>query len=65
MPSTQFDVLGIGPGLKLRQELTVKATADDGKATEFKVICRIDTYDDLVTLVSDRLGVDVRRAAAG
>ena len=38
-----FDILGIGPGLKLRQELTVKATADDGKMTEFKVICRIDT----------------------
>ncbi len=38
-----FDILGIGPGLKLRQELTVKATADNGKVTEFKVICRIDT----------------------
>ena len=38
-----FNILGIGPGLKLRQELTVKATADDGKVTEFKVICRIDT----------------------
>jgi len=43
----KFDVLGIGPGLKLRQELTVKATADDGKATEFKVICRIDTPAEL------------------
>ena len=38
-----FDILGIGPGLKLHQELTVKANADDGKVTEFKVICRIDT----------------------
>jgi aconitate hydratase len=38
-----FDILGIGPGLKLHQELTVKATADDGKVSEFKVICRIDT----------------------
>ena len=28
----KFDILGIGPGLKLRQELTVKATADDGKS---------------------------------
>jgi aconitate hydratase len=43
----KFDILGIGPGLKLRQELTVKATADDGKATEFKVICRIDTPAEL------------------
>jgi aconitate hydratase len=43
----KFDILGIGPGLKLRQELTVKATADDGKVTEFKVICRIDTPAEL------------------
>src|SRR5207237_3892586 len=39
----KFDILGIGPGLKLRQELTVKATADDGKTIEFRVVCRIDT----------------------
>ena len=43
----KFDILGIGPGLKLRQELTVKATADDGKVTEFKVISRIDTPAEL------------------
>jgi len=43
----KFDILGIGPDLKLRQELTVKATADDGKVTEFKVICRIDTPAEL------------------
>jgi aconitate hydratase len=43
----KFDILGIGPGLKLRQELTVKATADDGKTTEFKAICRIDTPAEL------------------
>jgi aconitate hydratase len=43
----KFDVLGIGPGLKLRQELTVKATADNGKVTEFKVTCRIDTPAEL------------------
>jgi len=43
----KFDILGIGPNLKLRQELTVKATADDGKATEFKVTCRIDTPAEL------------------
>jgi aconitate hydratase len=43
----KFDILGIGPDLKLRQELTVKATADDGKQTEFKVICRIDTPAEL------------------
>jgi aconitate hydratase len=43
----KFDISGIGPGLKLRQELTVKATADDGKVSEFKVICRIDTPAEL------------------
>jgi aconitate hydratase len=43
----KFDILGIGANLKLRQELTVKATADNGKATEFKVICRIDTPAEL------------------
>jgi aconitate hydratase len=42
-----FDIPGIGPDLKLRQELAVKATADDGKITEFKVICRIDTPAEL------------------
>jgi aconitate hydratase len=42
-----FDVNGINAGLRLRQELTVKATSDDGKATEFKVICRIDTPAEL------------------
>jgi aconitate hydratase len=43
----KFDVSGISSGLKLRQEMTVKATADDGKTTEFKVICRIDTPAEL------------------
>jgi aconitate hydratase len=43
----KFDIIGIGPDLKLRQELTVKVTADDGKQTEFKVICRIDTPAEL------------------
>jgi aconitate hydratase A / 2-methylisocitrate dehydratase len=42
-----FDIIGISAGLKLRQELTVKATSDDGKVTEFKVICRIDTPAEL------------------
>jgi aconitate hydratase len=42
-----FDINGINAGLKLRQELAVKATSDDGKTTEFKVICRIDTPAEL------------------
>jgi aconitate hydratase A / 2-methylisocitrate dehydratase len=43
----KFDIVGISSGLKLRQELTVKATADNGKITQFKVICRIDTPAEL------------------
>jgi aconitate hydratase len=43
----KFDVVGISAGLKLRQELIVKATSDDGKVTEFNVICRIDTPAEL------------------
>jgi aconitate hydratase len=43
----KFDVAGISAGLKLRQELTVKAASDDRKVTEFKVICRIDTPAEL------------------
>jgi aconitate hydratase len=42
-----FDVEGINAALKLRQELTVKASSDDGNATEFAVICRIDTPAEL------------------
>jgi aconitate hydratase len=42
-----FDVNGINAGLKLRQELTVKATSEDGTVTEFNVICRIDTPAEL------------------
>ena len=43
----KFDVAGISAGLKLRQELIVKATSDEGKVTEFKVICRIETPAEL------------------
>jgi aconitate hydratase len=43
----KFDVAGISAGLKLRQNLTVKATGDDGKVTEFGVVCRIDTPAEL------------------
>jgi len=42
-----FEIVGISAGLKLRQELTVKAIDDSGKVTEFAVICRIDTPAEL------------------
>ncbi len=42
-----YDIAGISAGLKLRQELTVKAKSDDGKVTDFKVVCRIETPAEL------------------
>lgn len=42
-----FEIVGISAGLKLGQELTVKATDDARKVTEFTVICRIDTPAEL------------------
>jgi aconitate hydratase len=36
----RYDIAGLGSAQK---ELTVKATADDGKVTEFKATVRIDT----------------------
>jgi aconitate hydratase len=38
-----FDVLGLDDKLQPQQELIVRATGEDGKVTEFPVICRIDT----------------------
>jgi aconitate hydratase len=42
-----FEVMGISAGLKLRQDLVVKATSDDGKVQTFAVTCRIDTPAEL------------------
>ncbi|MDX6770737.1 MAG: aconitate hydratase AcnA [Elusimicrobiota bacterium] len=41
-----FEVLGLG-AVKPRGPLTVRATAEDGKVTEFGVVCRIDTPIEL------------------
>ncbi|MBI5246358.1 MAG: aconitate hydratase AcnA [Elusimicrobia bacterium] len=41
-----FEVVGL-PTVKPRSELIVRTTNDDGKTTEFKVICRIDTPIEL------------------
>src|SRR5439155_3543721 len=43
----KFDVRGISSGLKLRQDLTVRAPSDDGKVKEFAITCRIDTPAEL------------------
>ncbi|QDU60511.1 Aconitate hydratase precursor [Planctomycetes bacterium Pan216] len=38
-----FDIVGIAEGITPGQKLTVRATAADGKVTEFTTICRVDT----------------------
>jgi aconitate hydratase len=42
-----YDVVGIASGLKLHQDLTVRARSDDGRVKEFTVTCRIDTPAEL------------------
>jgi aconitate hydratase len=42
-----FDILGISDDIKPRAELTVIATAPDGRKTEFKVTARLDTPVDV------------------
>ncbi len=38
-----YDVLGLGPGLKPRQELTLRITRQNGEKLQVPVVCRIDT----------------------
>ena len=38
-----YDIAGISAGVKVGQELSVRAKSDDGKIKEFKVTSRIDT----------------------
>jgi len=42
-----YEITGISDGLKIGKELTVKAKDENGKAKEFKVICRIDAPAEL------------------
>jgi aconitate hydratase len=42
-----FDVVGIDTGLKLRQDVPVRAKSDGGTVKEFTVTCRIDTPAEL------------------
>jgi aconitate hydratase len=43
-----FDILGAGEGLTPAGEVTVRATAEDGTASAFTAIARIDTPEELV-----------------
>jgi aconitate hydratase len=42
-----LDILGVSDDLRPRQKLTVVATADDGRTTEFTVMARLDTPVDV------------------
>jgi aconitate hydratase len=42
-----FDIEGVDASLAPRKTLTVKATAPDGSSKSFKVLCRIDTPEEL------------------
>ena len=41
--SETYDVLGLGPGLKPQQDLTLRITRANGQAESIPVTCRIDT----------------------
>jgi aconitate hydratase len=42
-----YDIDGLDDGLKPRATLTVRATGPDGTTKSFKVVCRIDTPEEL------------------
>jgi aconitate hydratase len=43
-----YDLSGIADGLKPAGVVTARATTDDGKTTDFEVLVRIDTPEELV-----------------
>jgi aconitate hydratase len=45
--SEVFDIVGLAGGIKPRMDVTVKITRADQKSQEIKVICRIDTLDEV------------------
>ncbi|HLI12168.1 MAG TPA: aconitate hydratase AcnA [Alphaproteobacteria bacterium] len=45
--SERFDILGIAQGLKPRSQLTCRIHRGDGAVEEIKLLCRIDTLDEL------------------
>jgi len=42
-----YDVIGLAAGLTPGKSVSVRATADDGRVTEFRAIARVDTLDDV------------------
>ena len=45
--SERWDILGVAQGLKTRSELTARIHRASGKTEEIKLLCRIDTIDEL------------------
>jgi len=43
----RYDVLGVAQGLKPRSDLVCRIHRADGKVDEIKLLCRIDTLDEL------------------
>jgi aconitate hydratase len=43
----RYDILGVAQGLKPRSELACRIHRADGKVDEIKLLCRIDTLDEL------------------
>lgn len=46
--SETFDITGIADGLKPRMDITCTITRADGSKEEVKLLCRIDTLDEIV-----------------
>ena len=42
-----YDIVGLGDDMKPRATLTVRATGKDGARKEFRVLCRIDTPEEM------------------
>jgi aconitate hydratase len=42
-----FDVTGLEAGIRPRMDVTVTITRKDGRKEEIKVLCRIDTQDEI------------------
>jgi aconitate hydratase len=61
-----FDIVGLGDGLRPRQELTVMARDDDGRETRFRVVSRLDGDIDVTYLRNGGvLQTVLRRLAEG
>ncbi|HTZ80699.1 MAG TPA: aconitate hydratase AcnA [Stellaceae bacterium] len=45
--SERYDILGVAQGLRPRSDLTCRIHRADGKVEEIKLLCRIDTEDEL------------------